>query len=89
MGEIIKFTGKQVRRRANKKPSPIHAVVEDIASMSDKMDFFLGIGRKKRKGKYEYYIFGNEAFHRTRLDLAEMLMSLITESMLNDADRKD
>ena len=87
MGEVIQFTKKPVRRR--KKISPIVLVVDEISSMADKMDVFIGIGRKRRRGKYEYYIFAQDMSHRNRLDLSEMLLHLITESMIRDADRID
>jgi hypothetical protein len=87
MGEVIQFTKKPVRRR--KKASPVTPVAEEIMSMVDKMDVFIGIGRKKRKGKYEYYIFAQDMSHRNRLDLSEMLLHLITESMIHDADKRD
>jgi len=87
MGEVIQFTKKPVRRR--KKISPIVIIADEISSMADKMDIFIGIGRKRRKGKYEYYIFAQDMSHRSRLDLGEMLLHLITESMIRDADRDD
>lgn len=88
MGDVIFFNKfKKTKRRANKKENLLMPTVAEIAEWSPDLDFLLAIGRRKKKGKYEYYIFSNDMLNSTRVDLAEMLHTLCLTKALQDADK--
>lgn len=88
MGDVIYFNKfKKTKRRSKRKENLLMPTVSEIAEFSPDLDFLLAIGRRKRKGKYEYYIFSNDMLNSTRVDLAEMLHTLCLDKALQDADR--
>lgn len=90
MDNVIYFNKfKKTRKRGKRKENLLMPTVAEIAEWSADLDFLLAIGRKKRKGKYEYYIFSNDMLNSTRVDLAEMLHTLCLTKALQDADKNE
>ena len=88
VGDVVFFNKfKKTKRRSKKKENLLMPVVAEIAEWSPDLDFLLAIGRRKKKGKYEYYIFSNDMLHSTRLDLADMLNHLCLTKALQDSDK--
>lgn len=88
VGDVIFFNKfKKHKKRGRKKENLLMPTVSEIAEWSPDLDFLLAIGRRKKKGEYEYYIFSNDMLNSTRVDLAEMLHHLCLTKALQDSDR--
>jgi hypothetical protein len=94
MGDVVDMNGipiKNIPKKTAKPPEKFNKIIHALIEKKSEMDIVIGIGRRKKKknGKFKYWIFENDLKPSERLDLAETLLDNVMRDLLEHADRDD